>query len=272
MTENREHGAFPALPAINLKQPATTIPAVCPNPKEETMRDTIIETEAMSRFDNAVDEVAAADHGLSGFILAYGQAGRGKSVAAKRYAKERGGTLVHVWQGWSQTAFMQNLLAAIRGGEDMPRHSGTRCKEQIVRELEDDRRPLFVDEADRLRIDRIEDLRDIHELTGVPVVLIGEESIFGLLAERRRIWSRVINEVEFAPASPAEVALYAMRSTGLDIPMTLASEIARRTEGDFRLIRNMVFQLEKSAKASGSFKVDDGMLETVLSSRPWRRK
>ena len=185
------------------------------------MRDIIIETEAMSRFDTAVDEVAAADHGLSGFILAYGQAGRGKSVAAKRYAKERGGTLVHVWQGWSQTAFMQNLLAAIRGGEDMPRHYGTRCKEQIVRELEDDRRPLFVDEADRLRIDRIEDLRDIHELTGVPVVLIGEESIFGLLAERRRIWSRVINEVEFAPASPAEVALYAMRSTGLDFPCSL---------------------------------------------------
>ena len=37
------------------------------------MREVIIETEAMSRFDNAVDEVAAADHGLSGFILAYGQ-------------------------------------------------------------------------------------------------------------------------------------------------------------------------------------------------------
>lgn len=47
------------------------------------MRDIIIETEAMSRFDNAVDEVAAADHGLSGFILAYGQAGRGKSVAGR---------------------------------------------------------------------------------------------------------------------------------------------------------------------------------------------
>lgn len=236
------------------------------------MRDTIIETEAMSRFDTAVDEVAADEQAISGFILAYGQAGRGKSVAARRYAKERGGTLIHVWQGWSQTAFLQSLLAAIRGGEDMPRMAGTRCKGQIVRELEGGRRPLFIDEADRLRIDRIEDLRDIHELTGVPVVLIGEESIFGLLAERRRIWSRVINEVEFAPASPAEVALYAMRSTGLDIPMQLASEIARRTEGDFRLIRNLIFQLEKSAKASGSFKVDDEMLETVLSSRPWRRK
>ena len=152
------------------------------------MREVIIETEAMSRFDNAVDEVAAADHGLSGFILAYGQAGRGKSVAAKRYANERGGTLIHVWQCWSQTAFLQTLLAAIRGGEDTPRHSGTRCKEQIVRALEDNGRPLFIDEADRLRIDRIEDLRDIHELTSVPVVLIGEESIFGLALAAAAGW------------------------------------------------------------------------------------
>ena len=45
------------------------------------MRETIIETEAMTRFDTAVDEVVNADRGLSGFVLAYGQAGRGKSVA-----------------------------------------------------------------------------------------------------------------------------------------------------------------------------------------------
>ena len=39
------------------------------------MRETIIETEAMSRFDNAVDDVVGAGRGLSGFVLAYGQAG-----------------------------------------------------------------------------------------------------------------------------------------------------------------------------------------------------
>ena len=49
------------------------------------MRETIIETEAMGRFDSAVDEVMDAERGFSGFVLAYGQAGRGKSVAADRY-------------------------------------------------------------------------------------------------------------------------------------------------------------------------------------------
>lgn len=67
------------------------------------MREVIIETDAMIRFDSAVDEVAGADRMLSGFVLAYGQAGRGKSVAADRYHYQRGGAYVRVWQGWSQT-------------------------------------------------------------------------------------------------------------------------------------------------------------------------
>ena len=237
------------------------------------MRETIIETEAMTRFDTAVDEVVNADRGLSGFVLAYGQAGRGKSVSADRYHYQRGGAYVRVWQGWTQTAFLQRLLFEVRGkNTDIPRHTGNRCKELIVEILRDNRMPLFIDEADRLKIDRIEDLRDIHEMTGAPVVLIGEEGIFGLLSERRRIWSRVAYEVEFGPISAAEVALYAMQAAGLDISPALSAEIAKKTEGDFRLVRNMMILLEKAAKASGSFTVDAKMLETVLTARTWRRK
>lgn len=237
------------------------------------MRETIIETEAMSRFEAAVDEVAGADRGLSGFVLAYGQAGRGKSVAADRYHFQRGGAYVRVWQNWSQTSFLQRLLFEVRGkNTDMPRHTGNRCKELIVQALEGETRPLFIDEADRLKIGRIEDLRDIHEMTGAPVVLIGEEGIFGLLSERRRIWSRVVHEIEFGPISPAEVALYAMQAAGLDVPLELAGEIAQTTEGDFRLVRNMCLILEKTAKAQGSFSVDRQMLDTARSARNWRRK
>ena len=237
------------------------------------MRDTLIETEAMAKFNAAVDEVVSADRSLSGFVLAYGQAGRGKSVAADSYHIQRGGAYVRVWQGWSQTSFLQRVLFEVRGkNTDMPRHTGNRCKELIVDLLNENRIPIFIDEADRLKIDRIEDLRDIHEMTGAPIVLIGEESIFGLLTERRRIWSRIAYEVEFGPISPSEVALYAMQAAGLEVPLALANEIAKKTEGDFRLVRNMCLLLEKSAKASGSFAVDREMLDTALSAHSWRRK
>ena len=44
------------------------------------MRDVIIPTDATARFNTAVDAVVDAGRGTSGFILAHGQAGRGKSA------------------------------------------------------------------------------------------------------------------------------------------------------------------------------------------------
>ena len=198
------------------------------------MRDIIIETEAKTAFEEAVDSCLETDKDLSGFVLAYGQAGRGKSVAANGYHVTRTtGAYVRVWQNWSQSAFLQRLLFEVRGSnEDMPRYSGNRCKEIIVRLLRDKHEktkqhvPLFVDEADRLKIDRIEDLRDIYEMTGAPVILIGEEGLLGLLSERRRIWSRVVHSVEFGPINAAEVGTYGNRAAGLKIPPDLCQRIA----------------------------------------------
>lgn len=175
------------------------------------MREVIIETDAMSRFDSAVDEVASADRTLSGFVLAYGQAGRGKSVAADRYHYQRGGAYVRVWQGWSQTAFLQRLLFEVRGKNmDMPRHTGNRCKELVVQLLEAEPKPIFIDEADRLRIDRIEDLRDIHEMTGPPLSSSGrkESSAFSMnAAVSGRVsptrWSSARSVLRKSPCMPS---------------------------------------------------------------------
>lgn len=237
------------------------------------MRDVIIPTDATARFNTAVDAVVDAGKGTSGFILAYGQAGRGKSVAADQYHYQRGGAYVRVWEGWTQAAFLQRLLFEIRNKNgDLPNLSANRCKQAIVDFLDKNRMPLFIDEADRLAIGRIEDLRDILEMTGAPIILIGEEGIFGVLSERRRIWSRVAHEVEFGPISAAEVAMYAMKAAVLDIPAELCGRIAERAEGDFRLVRNMMLLLEKAAKAAENFIADATMLDGVLSARSWRRK
>lgn len=236
------------------------------------MRDIIIETESTTRFDEAVDAAVDAGRGASGFVLAYGQAGRGKSVAADRYYYQRGGAYVRVWEGWSQSAFLQRLLFELRQRNgDMPRFRGNRCKEMIVDFLDKKRVPLFIDEADRLDIARIEDLRDIIEITGVPVILIGEDGLTGLLSERRRIWSRVVDEVKFAALSAAEVALYAMQAAGLKIPAELCASITKKAEGDFRLVRNMVLLLEKAAKAREDFTVDKDTLKAVFEAKSWRR-
>lgn len=236
------------------------------------MKEVIVETTAMSRFYAAVDELTQSGRNLSGFVLAHGQAGRGKSVAADSYYIQRGGVYVRVWENWSQTAFLQRLLFEVRGKNlDMPRHTGNRCKEMAVAILEENPQPIFIDEADRLSIGRIEDLRDIHEMTSAPIVLIGEESIFGLLHERRRVWSRVVHEIEFGPINAAEVGVYALQAADLNIPANVCQKIATKAEGDFRLVRNMMLLIEAAAKASDK-KVDMALLDMALASKSWRRK
>ncbi len=237
------------------------------------MREIIIETESMARFNQTADTALEAGKMSSGFVLAYGKAGRGKSVAADRYYYERGGAYVRVWQNWSQSAFLQHLLFEVRGKNmDMPRHNGNRCKEMIVDILENDPKPLFIDEADRLSIDRIEDLRDIFEMTGVPIVLIGEEGIWGLLRERRRIMSRVAYEVEFTPISPTEASIFLKQAANLNVPPDLCLKITKQADGDFRVVRNIALQLEKAAKASEKYEVDTAMLETAFSNIIHKKK
>lgn len=45
------------------------------------MRDVIISTDATARFNTAVDAVLDAGRETSGFVLAHGQAGRGRRSA-----------------------------------------------------------------------------------------------------------------------------------------------------------------------------------------------
>lgn len=237
------------------------------------MRDIIVETESMTRFNQTADAALEAGRLSSGFVLAYGKAGRGKSVAADRYYFERGGAYVRVWQNWSQSAFLQRLLFEVRGKNmDMPRHNGNRCKELIVEVLENDPKPLFIDEANRLSIDRIEDLRDIFEMTGVPVVLIGEEGIWGLLRERRRIMSRVAYEVEFTAISPMETSIFLKQAADLTVPAELCQKITKQADGDFRVVRNIALQLEKVAKASDKYEIDANMLDMAFSNIIHKKK
>lgn len=231
------------------------------------MKEIIIETESMVRFNSTADTVLEAGRLASGFVLAYGRAGRGKSVAANRYYYERGGAYVRVWQNLTQTAFLQKLLFEVRGKNmGMPKHNAMKCKEKICEILAEERKPLFIDEADRLHIDRLEDLRDIFEETQTPVILIGEEGIWGLLETRRRIMSRIAYEVEFLPISPMEVAMFALQAADLNIKPDDCLQIARKCEGDFRLVRNIVLQLEKSAKATGNYKVEKEALTQAMAS------
>lgn len=231
-------------------------------------RDIFIETSNVTQFNSQIRELEDFINGSPGFALAYGQAGRGKTETAQTYYARNGGIFFRVMQGWTQCAFLRALASEFRIERA---RSATDFKDKIIAYLDKNPKTIFVDEADRLHVDRIEDLRDIHDTTGTPIVLIGELELHGVLGERRRIWSRVKQVCEFIPVAEEDVAILAFEAAELEVAPDACSLIVNKSDGDFRLVWTFLSGLEKLARTRDTKQVDLKMVTDVSrKSLSWR--
>ncbi|UJX42993.1 ATP-binding protein [Desulfovibrio sp. JY] len=238
------------------------------------MKSVFVETGNVTAFRRAVLTVEDTERGQPGIVVAWGQAGRGKTFAARNSHTERGGVYLSAWENESQAAFLGRLCFEATGTK-APR-SASACKVKIIETLDKRRKQkmsssIYMDEADRLHFSRIEDLRDIHEASGAAVILIGEEELIGLLSQRRRIWSRVTQEVPFAPVDEADIAAFALEAADLDLTSEACAMVRATSDGDMRLVRNMIGLLEQAAKAHETNRADAAMVRAVQKQRSWRR-
>jgi len=221
-----------------------------------------IETENVSRFEAVMRQALDTERGRPGMVCVYSAAGLGKTLAAERHYAQHGGAYVRVWEDWSQQAFLQAIAFELTGSRP---HGSDRCKWAICEALADNRRVIYVDEADRLNIKRIEDLRDIYVYTGVPIVLIGELGLPTMLSARARVDDRIPGEyrVEFTGISATDVMLYAQEAAGLDLSPEASAMVAKGTKGNFRRIHNVLLSLEQAALAADTVEVDADMVKRV---------
>ncbi len=221
-----------------------------------------IETENVARFGRVMRQALDTERGRPGMVCVYSPAGLGKTLAAEQHYAQHGGAYVRVWEDWTQQAFLQAICFELTGARP---HGADRCKWAICEALADNRRVIYVDEADRLNIKRIEDLRDIYVYTGVPIVLIGELGLPTTLAGRARVDDRIPSEyrVEFTGITPSDVMLYGQEAAGLALSPEACAHVAKATKGNFRRVHNMLLSLEQAAAAADTVEVDAAMARGV---------
>ena len=221
-----------------------------------------IETENVSRFEAVMRQALDTERGRPGMVCVYSPAGLGKTLAAERHYAQHGGAYVRVWEDWSQMAFLQAIAFELTG--ERP-HGADRCKWAICEALADNRRVVYVDEADRLSIKRIEDLRDIYVYTGAPIVLIGEMGLPTMLSGRARVDDRIPGEyrIEFGGITPTDVMLYAQEAAGLTMSPETCALVAKATKGNFRRVHNLLLSLEQAALAAETAEIDADMVKRV---------
>jgi DNA transposition AAA+ family ATPase len=225
--------------------------------------DTFIETSQVAALRVAVAEALAAGPGRPSMVMAYGDAGTGKTWAGRKLYVDMGGYYMRALEGATQNAFLQDLCFEITGTR--PFRSAD-CKRAIIRKLEAEPAVVFLDEIDRAQIGRFEDLRDISDLTNAPMVFMGEMGLPSRVAARERINDRIPDtfRVHFGPISGKDVMLFALEAADLELTPEAASVIHASTKGIFRRVDNAVRSLDKAAKATRIKEIKGDMARQIL--------
>lgn len=198
------------------------------------------------------------DPHLPGIGVCHSPSGYGKSYASIFAQNKTGAIRVEVGDSWTRRTFLQAILKEF-GEEPRKRLSIADLAAQCVEALgADPRKPLIVDESDKL-VDKgmIEIVRELHEFSGAPVILIGEEKLPGKLLSVERVHNRVLDWMAAQPCDLEDAQLLAGAfAPKVEIADDLLNLIRQQSGGRARRIVVNIAQVGEFARNKRLQKVD----------------
>lgn len=220
------------------------------------MRNQLAVTKNVAALQLAFEALSNRDSGVPGMGLVHGYTGAGKTTAITWLLNRSGGVYARAAATWTPSAMLGRIMQEL-GAEPLAR-GGAAMVEHITRELSRTQRPLFVDEADYLlgNLKMLETLRDIHDLSGMPVVLIGMEGIERRLVHRQQLARRISQWVEFMPSDFDDARILADTVCEVEIEEDLLQALHTEAKGSVGLMVVGLSRIEALAKGSGWKKVN----------------
>lgn len=184
----------------------------------------------------------------------FGWAGLGKSTAAAVVNQKENTIYVEVKSVWTTKYFLEQIAKEV-GIKDL-RRTIPHLQEAIIEEINHCGRGLIIDEVDHVlrKEAMIEVIRDIHESTNVPILLIGEEALPEKLHKWQKVHSRVLRWIPASALSPEDATKIrdAYCQAGMPkIEDDLIEEFRIRCKGNARYIVVNIHNAQELARQSG---------------------
>lgn len=163
------------------------------------MKFSLVSTTNVQRLWDAAETIEGrlADHEIMGLGLAYGRPGLGKTMTIQAYharARKVGRirtVCVRALSIWSETSMLKWLL--LKMGQSPRAYRKDVLFDQVIESLESEPALILMDEIDAIAESRrlMMLVKEIHDMTGSAILMIGEERVDGLLRRHESLYNRI---------------------------------------------------------------------------------
>jgi DNA transposition AAA+ family ATPase len=211
------------------------------------MKEKVVPIKNVVMLRALLAELKVGHKSIPKLAIVEGVTGTGKTTALEDAAVDHNAVFVRV----TAVDTIASLLEAIcfELGLDGGRRNSDRLR-WIRDSLKENPRPIFVDEADALchNARMLEVLRDIHDLAGVPVVLIGMDGIRRKLKRHPQFERRISQRIDFHACDLEDAGLLARELCEVEVAPDLVAKMHRRANGSVGKITVALAHFERFAR------------------------
>lgn len=227
------------------------------------MKKVFVKTNNVKRFITMMNNLQNRAEGVPGMALVYGEPGLGKTQAINWWAFKNNAILARYTQLMTARWLLNEIM------DEMGEVNCGRLADSfkiIIRNLLTEPQVIIIDEVDYLSINSraIETLRDIHDKTNVPIVLVGMSNAKSRIKRFKHLYDRLTEIIQFKPFSKNDMVGIIKELS--EIEMTeCAIKCIYSNVNRFRQIVKIINKAENYAKANGLNSIDEIIIKEILN-------
>jgi len=229
------------------------------------MKREFVRTKNVKNFSTLMEKLKNIPPNLPKMVLVYGEHGLGKTQTIMWWVNRNDAVYVRACQNMTSRWLLSEIAEEL--GEKA--FWNTQDTFEIVeRNLKQNPKIIIVDEIDYL-IDKnsVETLRDIHDRTDCPIVLVGMGAVDKKLARYKHLIDRFYGTMKFEHFDKNDIKQIIEQLSEVEFTEDAMEHLASKTN-QFRQIVKLLDKIEKLSKTNGIKLLDEQKLKELLNERP----
>lgn len=226
------------------------------------MKKAFVRTKNVKGFIGVVENLLSKPANIPKMALVYGEPGLGKSKTALWLAAKYDGIYLRCTNLMTGRWLLEELAREL---DEIPRYLTSDIFNQCVKKLTENPQVIIVDEIDYLAGDKksIETLRDIHDKTNCPIILVGMGLAHRKLEKYRHLYDRFSEILKFETFSVGDLKEIFDQISEVDISADVI-EVVHSKYNRFRQIIQVIDRMENISKENELAEITPEIARSVL--------